>query len=42
MGKAFEKIIPYKNASNFIDGYKEVIDTYIVPVIEDSWDKFQY
>lgn len=39
MGKAFEAL-PYKNFSYILDGYKEVLDTYIAPVLEDSWNKF--
>ena len=40
MGKAIEFGVTYKSAQYFINGYKSFIETYIAPVIEDSWNKF--
>ena len=39
MGKAFEKL-PYKNLVNMLNGFKSSTETYVVPVLEDSWNKF--
>ena len=39
MGKALNAI-PFKTFVNMANGYKTLLETYVVPVIEDSWNKF--
>jgi hypothetical protein len=39
MGKALDAI-PFKTFSNMANGYKALLETHVVPVIEDSWKKF--
>lgn len=39
MGTAI-KNIPYQSLGNLINSFKTFSETYIMPILEDSWDKF--
>jgi RHS repeat-associated protein len=40
MGKAIEKGVSFAGAQQFWNGYKSFMETYVAPVLEDSWNKF--
>lgn len=39
-GKAIEKYVPYNTAQTLLKSSKSYMETYVMPVLEDSWSKF--
>ena len=40
MGKAIESGVPYNTLKNMLNAFKTYSETYILPVLNDSWYKF--
>jgi hypothetical protein len=40
MGKAIESGIPYENLKNMLNAFRVYSETYVLPVLENSWNKF--
>lgn len=40
MGRAIEAGVPYSTLQYLMNAFKSFSETYVTPVIEDSWNKF--